>query len=171
MMRRQADFENYKKRATKSHEEFKKFAIKDLALDIIHINDDLLRAIDASENSMNGSTPEDSHKSFVDGVTMISNRIEDALCKYGIQEIESIGLEFDPNFHEAVEIELSPNVGHDKVTKVYQKGFCLEEVVLRSSKVKVTKATKEANSEIEEVSITGNHSGNDESNDAENFEK
>ena len=172
MMRRQADFENYKKRTSKSHEDFKKFAIKDFALDIIHINDDLLRAIEASESSMNDQSFEESHRSFVEGVTMVSNRIEETLGKYGIQEIDSIDQEFDPNFHEAVEIEMSPDVNHDMVTKVYQKGFSLEEVVLRSSKVKVTKPLKDNNEKAEEeVSITGNHSMNDDSNDAENLEK
>ena len=102
---------------------------------------------------------------------MISKRIEETLGKYGIKEIDSIDLEFDPNVHEAVEIEMSTDVDHDTVTKVYQKGFSLEEVVLRSSKVRVSKPIKETNDNVEEeVSIAGNHNSGDESSEMENKE-
>jgi molecular chaperone GrpE len=49
LQRRQADFENYKKRSVKMQDEFKKLAIKDFAFDIINVNDDIIRDIEASE--------------------------------------------------------------------------------------------------------------------------
>jgi len=138
MLRRQADFENYKKRALKQQEEFKKTAIKNFACDIININDDLIRAIEASEN-LNEDYSEESHKSFVEGVKMISSRIIETLKNYGIEEIEAMDKPFDPNFHEAIEMEDSEHHDTDTVTKVHQKGFKLDELVIRSSKVKVSK--------------------------------
>ncbi len=141
--RRQADFENFKKRSIKEREEYKKYAIKDFALEIININDDLLRAIEASRDIPEGESLEKAHNSFVEGVSMISKRIESTLQKYNIVEIEALSLEFDPNFHEAVEIEQSENVNKDIVTKVHRKGFRIDDLVVRSAKVKVTKPLKQ----------------------------
>lgn len=144
IQRRQADFENYKKRMIKFQEEQKKFAIKDIALDIINIDDDLLRALEASSNiDINGSL-EDNHKSFVKGVSMISGRIEETLKKYGVVELEAINQAFDPNFHEAVEIEKSTDFNVDTVTKVYQKGFRIDDIIIRSARVRVAKSMKQA---------------------------
>ncbi len=140
LQRRQADFENYKKRNARLMEDSKKFAIRDFASDIILINDDLLRAIEASSSvSGDEESLETSYRSFVDGVSMISKRIEETLRNYGIEEIEAEGQPFNPNFHEAVEIEMSDSIETDTVTHVHQKGFRIDEMVVRSSKVKVAK--------------------------------
>ncbi len=139
IQRRQADFENFKKRNLKLLEDNKKFAIRDFALEIININDDLLRAIEVSGKIPEGESLEKAHNSFVEGVSMISGRIESTLGKFGIKEIESLNLEFDPNFHEAVEIETGDDVECDTVTRVHQKGFRIDDLVVRSAKVKVTK--------------------------------
>jgi molecular chaperone GrpE len=139
IQRRQADFENFKKRNLKLLEENKKFAIRDFALDIININDDLLRAIEASRDIPEGESLDKAHDSFVEGVSMISGRIESTLNKFGITEIDSLNLEFNPNLHEAVEIETGDDVEVDTVTKVHQKGFRIDDLVVRSAKVKVTK--------------------------------
>ncbi len=134
LKRRQADFENYKKRIAKNQEEHKKLAIKDFAFDIININDDLLRAIDAASNIDDEQT-----KAFAEGFRIISKRLEETLQKYGIEEIDSLEKEFDPKFNEAVEIDMSEDVDRDTITMVHQKGFRLDDYVVRSAKVKVTK--------------------------------
>ena len=138
LQRRQADFENFRKRTVKMQEEYKKLAIKDFALDILNINDDLTRAIEASaviseENSSDASS------SLIEGVKMTSKRLIETLGKYGIEEIDSDNKPFNPNYHEAVEIATDPDISLDTVTKVYQKGFKLDEYVVRTAKVKVTK--------------------------------
>ena len=138
-LRQLAEFDNFKKRNQKQQEYYKKFAIKDFALDIIVINDDLLRVLDASSSIREGESFEQAHNSFVEGVSMISRRLESSLGKYGIVEVEAQGQAFNPNFHEAVEIEESPGFSCDTVTKVHQKGFRIEELVLRPAKVKVSK--------------------------------
>lgn len=139
MQRRQADFENYKKRVIKNQEETRKLAIKDVALDIISINDDLLRAIEASSSVKEGESLEQAHASFVDGVKMISKTIEETLRKYGVEEIDHLGRPFDPQYNEAVEIVTSDAVKEETVTKIYQKGFTLGELVIRSARVQVSK--------------------------------
>ncbi len=134
LKRRQADFENYKKRMLRDQDDQRKLAIKDFAFDIININDDLLRAIDAASNIRDDQT-----KSFVDGARIISKRIIEALQKYGITEIDSLNKEFDPRFNEAVEIKMSDEVDSDTITEVYQKGFKLDDFVIRCARVRVTK--------------------------------
>jgi molecular chaperone GrpE len=140
--RRQADFENYKKRNQKQQEEFRKFAIRDFALDIIMINDDLLRAIEASSSVQENESMKDAHDSFLKGVSLISKRIVETLENYGVVEIEAENKEFDPSVHEAVEINTSDEVVEDMVTKVYQRGFRIDEIVVRSARVCVTKPGK-----------------------------
>lgn len=145
LQRRQADFENYKKRTAKFQEEYKKTAIREFAKDIVDINDDLIRAVDAA-NSFSAPETENTGKYFSEGVAIISKRIIETLANYGIVEIEAEGKPFDPNFHEAIEIgEADQCIETDTITKVYQKGFKLDELVIRPSKVKVTKAGKKNN--------------------------
>ncbi len=143
LVRRQADFENYKKRVIRLQEEDRKLAIKDVARDIININDDLLRAIDAACNIQDVTNLADAHNSFVEGIRMISRQIEDMLKRYGVEEINSLGQAFDPEYNEAVEIDESPDVKKDTITKVYQKGFKLDKYVVRAARVKVTRPAKQ----------------------------
>lgn len=148
IQRRQADFDNYKKRNQKQLEQNKKYAVKEFAVEIIAIDDDLLRAIESSASIKEGETLENSHDSFVHGVTLISKRIQDLLNKFGIVEIDAMGKPFDPNFHECVEIEMSGDFQSDTVTKVHQKGFTIDDMVIRTSKVKVTKPSKQEDEKV-----------------------
>lgn len=144
-LRRMADFENYKKRMIKAQEDSRKFAIKDVALDIIEVNDNLLRAIDADASVViEDEAARKAHEAFVQGVVMISKSIEAVLQKYGVEEIDALNQEFNPAFHEAVEIASNSDVDKDTVTTVYQKGFKMNDLVIRSARVKVTKPEKAA---------------------------
>lgn len=138
LQRRQADFENFRKRTVKMQEEYKKLAIKDFAYDILNISDDLSRAIEASDN-ISSADPSSARESLAEGVKIIAKRLEETLKKHGIAEIESENKPFDPNYHEAIEIESSADIEFDTVAKVYQKGFKLDEYVVRTAKVKVSK--------------------------------
>ena len=138
LQRRQADFENFRKRTTKMQEEYKKLAIKDFAYDVLNISDDLSRAIEASD-SISSSDPSSAKESLAEGVKITAKRLEDTLKKFGITEIESQNKPFDPNYHEAIEIENNTDVQFDTVAKVYQKGFKLDEFIVRTAKVKVAK--------------------------------
>lgn len=151
LLRKQADFENYKKRMMKLQDDNRKLALRDIAVDIVQINDDLLRALDASAAiSADGEeSVKESHDSFVQGVSMISKRIESVLEKYGVVEIDALDQEFDPNFHEAIEIDTG-GVEHDTVTLVHQKGYRINDMLLRSAKVRVTKPEKKNEKKITE---------------------
>ena len=138
LQRRQADFENFRKRTAKLQEDYRKLAIKDFAFDIINVNDDISRAIEASDNLAEKEST-DAKDSFIEGIKLVSKRIEEILSNYGIEEIEAENKPFNPNFHEALEIENSESHTEETVTKVYQKGFKLDEHLVRSAKVRVSK--------------------------------
>lgn len=151
LMRRQADFENYKKRIIRMQEDDRKLAIKDIACDVITINDDLIRAIEAASNVQSVDNVFEAHTSFVEGVKIISRQIEDMLKRYGVEEIESINQPFDPEYNEAIEIDESPDVEKDTITKVYQKGFKLDKYVIRAARVKVTRPAKKPDTTSEKA--------------------
>ncbi|MDR3237395.1 MAG: nucleotide exchange factor GrpE [Spirochaetia bacterium] len=138
LLRRQADFDNYKKRMAKLQDDNRKLALRDIAAGIVEINDDLLRAIDAAAVISDENGQKDVNDSFVQGVSMISKRIESLLEKYGVVEIDALNQEFDPNLHEAIEMGTG-EVERDTVTFVHQKGYLMNDLLLRSAKVKVTK--------------------------------
>jgi molecular chaperone GrpE len=148
----------------KSQEEQKKFAIKDFALDIININDDLLRAFEASCSIDRAKTVEEICNTFSDGFSMISKKIEETLKKYGIEEINSINQAFDPNCNEAIEMEDSEKFNCDTITKVHQKGFRFDEFVIRTAKVKVSKPKKPENNGAQKESDDSNRDVVNEAN-------
>ncbi len=142
LQRRQADFENYKKRVVKSQDEYRNLAIRDMSSDIITINDDLLRAVEAAGAVSENCTVAEARASFLEGVLMISKQVEDVLKKYGIEEIESLNREFDPALNEAVEIDESAEVERDTITRVYRKGFKMGDSVVRAAKVRVSRPAR-----------------------------
>jgi len=151
LQRRQADFENFRKRTIKLQEDYRKLAIKDFACDIINISDDITRAIDASETVSDRDTTE-TKDSFIEGIRLVLKRLEEVLKKYGIEEIEAENKPFNPNYHEALEIESSSDHSEDTVTQVYQRGFKLDEHLVRSAKVKVAKPVpKESDESVDDT--------------------
>jgi molecular chaperone GrpE len=106
------------------------------------INDNLIRASEASLHIDEGDTLDHAHRSYVEGVMMISKSLEQSLEKHGVEEIDSLNCPFNPVFHEAVEFDTSEDIDVDMVTKVYQKGFKIDAMVIRTAKVKVSKPSK-----------------------------
>lgn len=130
-LRKQADFENFRKRMQREKEESAKFANKELLLDIVPVIDDFERAIHSTSNSQD-------YASLYDGVTLIEKQLTGMLeRKWGLKRFDSVGTEFDPQHHEALSMETTDDVEHATVTEDFQKGYMLHDRVLRSAKVKV----------------------------------
>ena len=130
-LRKQADFENFRKRMQREKQESIKYANSNLLQDLITIIDDFERAIRSSEESRD-------FDSFHSGIKMIEHQFVNMLeRKYGLTRMESEGEEFDPQMHEAINMEESPDVEVQTVTEDYQKGYLLNDRVLRHAKVKV----------------------------------
>lgn len=134
-LRLQADFDNIRKRLEKEKQDFVKFANEGIILELLNILDDLERAIDLTE-AKHQDMP-----AFLKGIEMILAHLYGMLKEHGVTPIESEGRVFDPNFHEALMQMEDNNVPEHTIVEELQKGYLLNDRVIRTSKVKVSKRT------------------------------
>ncbi len=130
LLRVAAEFENYKKRTRREWELLEKKAKAELITDILGVLDDSDRALEALGER-------DDH--VADGVVMIVKSLKDVLIRTGLEEVEALGQPFDPQFHEAVGETEDGEVEGGAVAYVVQKGYQLNEVLIRPAKVIVSK--------------------------------
>jgi len=130
LLRVAAEFENYKKRTRREWELLEQRAKAELITDILGVLDDFDRALEALGER-------DDH--VADGVILIVTGLKDILKKAGLREIEALGRKFDPQFHEAVGGVESEEFEEGCVAHVVQKGYELNDQLLRPAKVIVTK--------------------------------
>jgi len=124
-----ADMENLKRRLKNEHENALKFMMQDFASDLLPVVDNLQRALAQETN--------EETKSFLKGFEMITTQLLDILKKHGVEEIEALGKEFDPNLHQAVMMTSEEGVASNIITEELQKGYKLKDRVIRASLVKV----------------------------------
>ncbi|MCU0666166.1 MAG: nucleotide exchange factor GrpE [Candidatus Omnitrophica bacterium] len=137
ILRLQADFENTRKRMDKEKQEFAKFANEGLIVDLLNILDDLERTV-ATEQKQH---PEVTN--FVKGVEMILAHLYELLKSYGVKPIEAEGKVFDPHLHEALMQEENKDLPEHTVLEEMQKGYLMNDRVIRTTKVKVSKRSNE----------------------------
>lgn len=128
----QADFENFKKMKVKERQDTLKFGNETLIKELLPVLDNLELALKHSE------TTED-YKGIHDGVKLILNEFMKVLEKAGIKPVEAIGQKFDPNFHEALFQEEHEEMEPDIVVSELQRGYLLNDRLLRASRVGVSK--------------------------------
>jgi len=136
-LRKAADFENYRKRMIREKQELTDFANQNLILDLLPVIDDFERAIKSVETSSALQSVQD-FKSFYEGITMIEKRLyADLESKWGLKRFDSEGQPFDPNRHEALQMEKAAGIQEAVVKEDYVKGYQLKDRVIRFAKVKV----------------------------------
>ena len=134
-LRKAAEFENFRKRMSREKQEAIEFANQNLLLDMIPIIDDFERAIKSAESL---ASPSPDCISLCEGISMIEKRLTAQLeNKWGLKRYDSAGEIFDPNRHEAIMMEKSPDVSEHTVREDMLKGYTLKDRVIRSAKVKV----------------------------------
>ncbi len=133
LLRKTADFENLKRRTEKEKSDFFKFALADVFEDLLGVLDNFERALQHLSNG-DAAKGTDVHV----GIEMIARQMGDVLKKYGLAEVPALGLPFDPNVHEAVLREETGGAPPGIVLGVLQKGYLLNNRLLRPAKVKVT---------------------------------
>ena len=124
-----ADFTNYKQREEASKADFKKFAVSNLV-------EKLLPVLDNFDRALKDQDPEDG---LVKGIVMTRDEMLNVLKNEGLEEIPSDGEIFDPNVHQAVLAEDSDEVESDHIIETFQKGYKLNNKVIRPAMVKVAK--------------------------------
>lgn len=130
LMRLQADFINYKKRTDKEKESSILYGIESLVCEMLPVVDNFQRAM-ASEV--------DKEDNFYKGISLIEQQLVALLKNNSVEEIDSLGQNFDPNYHHAVIMEESETHDSGIVIEVLQKGYKLKDKVIRPSMVKVSK--------------------------------
>jgi molecular chaperone GrpE len=137
LLRKAADFENFRKRMNQEKQSAIEFANQTLLLDIIPIIDDFERAIQSAEASAE-LIELPAGKALLDGITMIEKRLISQLeSKWGLKRFNSAGELFDPNRHEAMMMEKSSGISDAIVQEDFMKGYMLKDRVIRAAKVKV----------------------------------
>jgi molecular chaperone GrpE len=132
LLRKAAEFENYKKRTENEISSYLKYANEELLTELLPVLDDFDRVLSSWNEKHDVET-------FKKGVELIYDKFKKVLGKKGLKEMESTGKPFDVNLHDAlmqVEIsELKPNT----VSETAEKGYLLKDKVLRHAKVIVSK--------------------------------
>jgi molecular chaperone GrpE len=132
MLRLAADFENYKKRAAREKEELAKFSNDEVIKSILPFVDNLERAVDHSEKAREV-------ESLVEGAKLTIQQLLQALNKFGLSPIESLGKPFDPTFHEAVMVVATDQHQPNHVVEEFRKGYLLHDRLIRPAAVSVSK--------------------------------
>ncbi len=127
LLRRQAEFENFRRRTEQDRLRFFEFAGMEIARELLPVVDDFDRALKM----------ECADKEYVKGVELIHQRLQDALKRAGLETIETAGKAFDPHLHQAVERVETDEVEDHTILGEYQRGYNFKGKLLRPSMVKV----------------------------------
>jgi molecular chaperone GrpE len=133
LLRTAAEFDNFRKRVDRERRELSELAASDILSELLPIVDNFERALQAP-------APAEAD-SFRTGVEMIHRQMLDLLRKRGVKPIEALGANFDPNFHQAVIHEASPDHRDGEVMAELQRGYMLGDRLLRPAMVKVAKSS------------------------------
>jgi molecular chaperone GrpE len=130
-LRKTAEFDNYRKRVERERREQADQKVTDLLLELLPIVDDFDRALTMD--------PGESGAAYRKGVELIHAKLNDLLRRHGVQPIESLGADFDPNVHQAVIHESSPEHREGEVIGELARGYTMGDRLLRAAMVKVAK--------------------------------
>lgn len=144
--RRAKDFENFKARTARERTETFQSQVGDLATQMLPALDNLHRAIDFADNM--SEEERNSFKPFFDGIVLVNRQVNDVLAGMGIQEISTVGEDFDPHFHEAVAAVESEDYPPNTITAEMLRGYRIGDRVIRPSMVAVSTGSPGAIDEI-----------------------
>jgi len=132
LLRKTAEFDNYRKRIERERREQSDQAVVDLIQELLLVVDDFDRAMTVEAG--------DGAAAYRKGVELIHTKLYDLLRKYGVRPIDTLGTDFDPNLHQAVIHESSPEHREGEVIGELRRGYMLGDRLLRPAMVKVAKA-------------------------------
>src|SRR5437762_7269966 len=132
LLRKQAEFENYKKRMDREKSEFMQFASSELIKE-------LLGALDSFDLAIRNAAAEGKGaEKMLQGFELIYKQLQDTLTRFGLKPIEAKGKKFDPNFHQAVSTQPTKDVEENTVIEEMRKGYTLNGRLLRPAMVSVS---------------------------------
>jgi len=129
LIRKQAEFENFRKRTERERAEFVQFALADCVKEILNV-------LDSFELALKGAASGDeAGRGIHRGYELIYKQLLESLQRFGLEAIEASGAEFDPNFHQAVATQPSAEVDEGVVLEQLRKGYLLKGRLLRPAMV------------------------------------
>lgn len=131
LLRKTAEFDNYRKRTERERREHADQSVVDLLLELLLVVDDFDRALTVESGDA---------AAYRRGVELIHAKVHDLLRKQGIAPIAALGADFDPNIHQAVVQEESPSHREGEVIAELRRGYMKGDRLLRPAMVKVAKA-------------------------------
>jgi molecular chaperone GrpE len=135
LARRQADFENYRKRVERERSETYNRVVADVAAKLLPVLDNLKRALDAEASVESAESDEFRH--FLSGVDLIYKQLNGVLEALGVKPIAAVGEQFNPHIHEAVVTEATNDYEPDTVMQEIVSGYRLGDKLIRPALVKV----------------------------------
>ena len=132
LLRRQAEFENYRKRVDRERNEYVQSASAELVRELLNVLDSFDLAI--RNASSEGSAGED----MLRGLDLVYKQFLDTLGRFGLKAIEAKGQTFDPNFHQAISTVPSDEVAENTVVEEFRRGYTLNGKLLRPAMVSVS---------------------------------
>jgi len=127
LLRRQADFDNYRRRTDRERSDFAQYAGSEIVREVLPVVDDFERALKADPAS----------KEYAKGIEMIYQRLLDNLKKAGLEPIDTKEKTFDPHVHQAVEKVQTEDAEDHSILGEFQRGYNFKGKLLRPSMVKV----------------------------------
>jgi molecular chaperone GrpE len=134
LLRTTADFDNYKKRATREKQDATRFANEGLLEKLVPVLDSFDMALAATQNNQS-----EVGQSLRTGINMVYQQLKSALTDAGLEEVDATGKPFDPNLHEAVSQREDANLPEGHVVQQLRRGYKLRERLLRPATVIVSK--------------------------------
>jgi molecular chaperone GrpE len=135
LLRKQAEFENWRKRTQREREDFRALAVADLIREILPVLDGFDRALKHRDQRV----PEQ----FYQGMELIQRELLEVLGRAGLVPVETLGHVFDPHSHHAVETVQVPGARDQEIVEELQRGYKLKHRLLRPANVKVAAARSE----------------------------
>ena len=134
LLRLQADFDNFRKRAQRDREDALQYGPQNLVKDLLSVVDNLGRAIDHARQSEGGDL-----EGLLQGVELVRRELESVLSKHHVREVEALGTAFNPAYHEAMAQIPDATAEPNTVVEVLQKGYQLRERLIRPARVIVAR--------------------------------
>ena len=132
LLRRQAEFENYKKRVERERSDHSQFATAEVIREMLGVLDSFDLAIrnSSSEGSADGNV--------LRGFDLVYKQLLDTLGRFGLKAIEAKGQPFDPNFHQAISTVASDDLPENTIVEEFRRGYTLNGKLLRAAMVAVS---------------------------------
>ena len=133
LQRATADFLNSQKRMERELQTRVRYSLEDFVKELLPVVDNFARAIGHAQNS-------ETFDDLLEGIELVSKQVHDVLDRHGVKPIEAVGKRFDPLYHEAISVAHDPERPVDTVLEETEKGYLLNDRVIRPAKVIVNKA-------------------------------